>query len=60
LELTELISDSFSLPQSPTTVHPERIVDAGVVFGSQVEGVDKRFLPRRMSLACHRGESESQ
>ena len=26
----EIISDSFPLPQSPTTVHPERIVDASV------------------------------
>jgi hypothetical protein len=24
------ISDSFPLPQSPTTVHPERVVDASV------------------------------
>ncbi len=24
------ISDSFPLPQSPTTVHPERVVDANV------------------------------
>jgi hypothetical protein len=26
----ELISDSFPLPRRPTTVHPERIVDASV------------------------------
>jgi hypothetical protein len=26
----KLISDGFPLPQSPTTVHPERIVDASV------------------------------
>jgi hypothetical protein len=30
LVLLERISDSFPVPQSPTTIHPERTVDASV------------------------------